>query len=115
MFRLSPLTNEVAFWLGPIPITGAVVTTWGVMAAITAFCAISLRRPKVEPDGVQSLLEILIEAIAAQIEAVLRRDPWPFMPLIGTLFIFLVVANLSAIVPGLHPPTGHIETPAALA
>jgi F-type H+-transporting ATPase subunit a len=35
--------------------------------------------------------------------------------LLGTLFVFLVFANLSAVVPGMKPPTGHIETPAALA
>ena len=39
----------------------------------------------------------------------------PFLPLLGTLFIFLVVANLSGLVPGVQAPTASIETPAALA
>jgi F-type H+-transporting ATPase subunit a len=34
---------------------------------------------------------------------------------LGTLFIFLCLANLAAILPGAKPPTGRIETPAALA
>ena len=45
----------------------------------------------------------------------LDRDASPFLPLLGTLFIFLVFANLSGIVPGVRAPTASIETPAALA
>ena len=37
------------------------------------------------------------------------------MPLIGTLFLFLVVANLSGLVPGVQAPTSRIETAGALA
>jgi F-type H+-transporting ATPase subunit a len=44
-----------------------------------------------------------------------NRDPAEFLPLLGTLFIFLVVANLSSLLPGIHAPTASIETPAALA
>ena len=53
--------------------------------------------------------------IAQQIEDVIRRDARPFLPLLGTLFIFLVVANLSGVLPGVEAPTSKIETPAALA
>jgi len=35
--------------------------------------------------------------------------------MLATLFLFLVIANLSAAVPGLKAPTAHLETPAALA
>jgi F-type H+-transporting ATPase subunit a len=35
--------------------------------------------------------------------------------LLGTLFIFLAVANLSGVLPGVEAPTAKLETPAALA
>jgi F-type H+-transporting ATPase subunit a len=38
-----------------------------------------------------------------------------FLPLLGTLFIFLVSANLSGLLPGAEAPTSKLETPAALA
>ena len=41
--------------------------------------------------------------------------PRPLLPLLGTLFIFLVAANLSGVLPGVEAPTGKLETPAALA
>ncbi|RTL91221.1 MAG: ATP synthase F0 subunit A, partial [Bradyrhizobiaceae bacterium] len=54
-------------------------------------------------------------SVAGQIEDVIRKDARPFLPLLGTLIIFLVVANLSGVLPGVEAPTSKIETPAALA
>jgi len=61
------------------------------------------------------VLELIVTQIADQIRDVMRKDPLPFLPLIATLFIFLVVANLSGILPGTQAPTARLETPAALA
>jgi len=102
------------FRIGPVPISNAVATTWAIMALLTLIAALGMRRPALESKGLQAILEIVVETVAGQISQIVNRDAWPFMPLVGTIFIFLVAANLSAIVPGLHPPTGHLETPAAL-
>jgi F-type H+-transporting ATPase subunit a len=111
----SPLATEVVFQLGPVPVSRAVVTTWVIIAALTLVCWLGLRRPKVHAGPLQATLEIVVEAMARQISEIIRRDAWPYMPLLGTLFLFLIVANLIAVVPGMKPPTGRIETPAALA
>jgi len=111
----NPLAPEILFSIGPVPISRAVVTTWLIMAVLLIVVRVVLRKPQVRAGAAQTALEIVVETISHQIRAILGRDPWPFMPLLGTLFIFLVVANLSAVLPGAKPPTGHIETPAALA
>lgn len=111
----SPLAPDILFHIGPVPISRAVATTWAIMAALAAFLAAALRRPSSASGPVQAALEIVVTTIASQIREILGRDPWPFLPLLGSLFIFLVLANLAAILPGATPPTGHIETPAALA
>jgi F-type H+-transporting ATPase subunit a len=111
----SPLATEVVFRLGPVPVSRAVVTTWVIIAALTIVCWLGLRRAKVHAGPLQATLEIIVETMSRQISEVIRRDAWPYMPLLGTLFLFLVVANLVAVVPGMKPPTGRIETPAALA
>jgi F-type H+-transporting ATPase subunit a len=85
------------------------------MALLVALSWFGLRRASVQANTWQTVLEIAVETLEAQIKDIIQRDPWPYLPLLGTLFVFLVFANLSAIVPGLKPPTGHIETPAALA
>jgi F-type H+-transporting ATPase subunit a len=111
----SPLGIDILFHLGPVPISLPVVTTWVIMVIITAVSWLGLRRPRVQAGTLQTVLEIIVETLASQIKEIIRRDPWPYVPLIGTLFIFLILANLATIVPGARPPTGHIETPAALA
>ena len=113
--QASPLTSTVLFHLGPVTITRPVVTTWGIMLILTAACWLVTRRLKALPDGRQAVLEIVVAGIAAQIEDVIRKDSRPFLPLLGTLFIFLVTANLSGLLPGVEAPTSKLETPAALA
>jgi F-type H+-transporting ATPase subunit a len=111
----SPLETAVVFHAGFVPITSAVVTTWGLMAVLTLGCWVATRALRVEAGGWQTVIETVVSGIEEQIAALLGRDAAPFLPLLGTLFIFLVVANLSGIVPGLKAPTASIETPAALA
>jgi len=111
----SPLAPEILFFIGPVGIDRAVVTTWVIMLLLLALSAVAMRHGRARAGALQSAFEILVDSISKQIEEVMRRDPWPFMPLLGTLFIFLAVANMAAIIPGGKPPTSHLETPAALA
>jgi F-type H+-transporting ATPase subunit a len=115
MIDTSPLAPDILFYIGPVPISRPVVTTWTIMVMLTVVSWLGLRRAQIHPGALQSALEILVEALEKQIQEIIQRNPWPYLPLIGTLFIFLIVANLSVIVPGVKPPTAHIETPAALA
>jgi len=86
-----------------------------IMAVLTIVSWLGLRRARVHAGTLQTVLEVIVEALSKQIGEIIRRDAARYTPLLATLFIFLVCANLAAIVPGLQPPTGHLETPAALA
>jgi F-type H+-transporting ATPase subunit a len=85
------------------------------MGMLTVVSWLGLRRASVHAGSLQTVLETVVATLEKQVYEIIQRDPWPYLPLLGTLFIFLVFANLSAVVPGMKPPTGHIETPAALA
>jgi F-type H+-transporting ATPase subunit a len=61
------------------------------------------------------MLEAAVDAVNSAIEEVMERDPWPFMPVIFTLWFSIGAANLTGIVPGLISPTRDISTAAALA
>lgn len=115
MMDTSPLAPDILFHLGPVPISRPVVTTWAIMIVLTVTSWFGLRRARIRAGTLQTVLEILVETLEKQVYEIIRRDPWPYLPLLGSLFIFLIFANLSVIVPGMKPPTGHIETPAALA
>ena len=111
----SPLASTILFHLGPIAVTRPVVTTWAIMAALTLASRLVTRRLDLHPDRRQTVVELIVTGITGQIEEVMRKEARPFLPLLGTLFIFLVAANLSGVLPGVEAPTGKLETPAALA
>jgi len=116
MLETSPFASDVLFHIGPMPITLPVVTTWGIMGFLVFLSWVGTQSDRfVEAGGLGIALEIVVETLTSQIDNIVGAKTAPFLPLLGTLFLFLVFANLSAIVPGLKPPTGHIETPAALA
>jgi F-type H+-transporting ATPase subunit a len=113
--QLHPLQTEILFHLGPVPISNPVVTTWVIIAVLVGLSWLAMRHAEVRGGWLQSAMEVSVEAIADQIKAVMQADPWPYVPLLATLFIYLVFANLSGTLPGVVAPTAHIETPAALA
>jgi F-type H+-transporting ATPase subunit a len=111
----SPLVTTVLFHVGPVNITRPVVTTWAIMATLAIGSRLVTLRLAMRPGRGQVVLELIVTGIAGQIEDIIRKQSRPFLPLLGTLFIYLVVANLSGVLPGVEAPTATLETPAALA
>jgi F-type H+-transporting ATPase subunit a len=111
----SPLSVKTVFTLGPVPITAPVVVTWGLMAALTLGSFLLTRRLQIRPGRGQAALELVVAAIEGQIRDTMGVAPRPYLPLIGTLLLFILAANWSSLIPGVEPPTGRIETDAALA
>jgi F-type H+-transporting ATPase subunit a len=115
MIEIAPLAPHILFRFGPLAISEAVVTTWGLTVLLAGGAWLATRRLKEEPSPWQTVLEALVTGIAEHIREVIHQDPRPFLPLIGTLFVFLVTANLSAQLPGVSAPTAQLETAAAQA
>jgi F-type H+-transporting ATPase subunit a len=106
----------VLFSLGPFGITATVATTWGILLAFGLVCWLATRNLSAENPGlVQTALEGVVQAIEGAIEAVLPGRAGLLLPFIGTLWLFVGIANLTGLVPGLHSPTGDLSTTAALA
>lgn len=110
----SPLVTTTLFRLGPIPITTPVVVTWGLMAALALVGFVATRALALSPSRYQAVLELVVGAIEEQIRATMRVAPRRYVATLGTLFLFILTSNWSSIVPGIEPPTAHIETDAAL-
>ncbi|HVJ55352.1 MAG TPA: F0F1 ATP synthase subunit A [Aliidongia sp.] len=111
----SPLSTVPLFHIGPIPIAGAVVTTWGIMAVLVIGSWLVTRRLALVPSSVQAALELVVDTVDSQIRDTMQAEPGPYRAFIGTLFAFIFVANWSSLVPGIEPPTARLETDAALA
>ena len=112
----SPLESHVVFQIGPVPLTEPVLVTWLLMAAIAGACWWITRRWDVEkPTVAQTLLDWVVDVVAQQVRETLPDEPPQVTAFVGSLFLFLLVANWSSLIPGLEPPTSNLETDAALA
>ena len=111
----SPLATRVVFMLGPVPVTEPVVVTWGLIGLLTFAGLLARSRLSLVPSRGQAALELVVTAMQNLIRDTMRVSPEPYLPLLGTLFAFILLANWSSVVPGIEPPTAHIETDAALA
>ena len=108
----SPLTARSLFHLGPVPVTAEVVTTWGLIAvlAIGAGAGDAPAR-RWSPGPARRSWSSWSSAFEDQIREALQRRPAPLLPFLGTPLPLPRVANLSSLVPGVKPPTAHLETP----
>ena len=112
---ISPLADPVLFHIGPAPITSAVAVTWGLMAFLVGGAAVATRRLALDASPTQAMLELIVDTVDDQIRDTMQVAPAPYRAFIGTLFVFIFVANWSTLVPGVEPPTAHLETDIALA
>ena len=110
--------DQIIFWqLGFIKLNGTLVFTWGLMLVMTVGAKLITRRLAydLKRSRWQNLLEIVITAIEQQIKEVGIGKPRKYIGFLGTLFLFIALANLFTVIPGYEPPTGSLSTTAALA
>jgi F-type H+-transporting ATPase subunit a len=110
--------DAIVLWqIGPVAINATIAYTWLVMALLVGGSWAITRRLSsgAALSRWQNLLEVLVSSMRDQIREVSRQEPGPYLPFVGTLFLFIAVSNLLVVVPGYRPPTGSLSTTTALA
>lgn len=92
---------ETLFSIGPLDITNSFITMVMVMAFLLVVGHLVARKITMVPSHGQSILEMTIEFVLGLVESaagpnVGRR----IFPLIGGLFIYIIVANYAGLLPG---------------
>ncbi|RLB73954.1 MAG: ATP synthase F0 subunit A [Deltaproteobacteria bacterium] len=101
--------------LGPLVITTTVMTTWVIMGLIWICSWLITRRLRIDPGPLQTATEGVVTSIEDAVAAIDSQHAQRIMPFIGSLWIFLVIANLSSLIPGVHAPTRDLSATSALA
>ena len=110
--------DSIIYWQwGFVTINATILFTWIVMGVLMVIAWLATRNLSSGPEipRWQNMLETVISYMRDQIEEITREDPGPYLPFIGTLFLFISVANLLDVVPWYEPPTGSLSTTSALA
>ena len=98
-------TADVLFRIGPIEISGVILTSWIIMLVLTAFAILATRNLKEVPGPLQNAAEMAVEALQNYFNELLGKDyTKKYFPVFATFFIFIVVCNYSGQLPG----AGHI-------
>lgn len=115
MMLATSVFAGVLFEIAGLKITGSIVLTWGLMIVFAAVALLVTRKLKGEPGMLQSALEGAVTAMEGAIEDVLPGRVALVFPFVGTLWTFILFANLLGLVPGLSSPTSDLSVTAALA
>ena len=92
-----------------------VTYTWIVMVMLTALAFVASRRVALVPRGLQNFMEVVLEQFIGIIDEVIGHRGRRYLPLIATLGLFIVTANLMGLVPGMSTPTASLNTTGACA
>lgn len=94
------LTAEPFFYIFGVPITGTLITTWMLMAVLLLSAAIIGSRLTAVPGRVQNAVEMLIEFLWGYVSTMLdAKNAKRYFPLVATIFIFVLAANLIEFAP----------------
>lgn len=107
----------VVFEIGPFIFNGTMLFILVVMAVLILVSLLGTRKishgKKIRRW--QNLLEMVFDYMKNQIHEMTQQNPEPYIPFIGSLFLYIAVSNLLAFIPGYYPPTGSLSATAALA
>ncbi len=89
--------------------------TWLIMIFLLLLALLATRGLKAVPGELQNFMEIIVGGIENMVTDTMGEHGKPYLPLIATLALFILVSNLSGLIPGFFPPTADINTTAACA
>lgn len=90
-------------------IPGHVVMALIVMILIIVFFKLVVKNLSLVPGRIQNMLEMLYKAFRSMIEDFMGKDGRKFIPVIGTLGIFIGVSNLIGLMPEFGSPTANLN------
>lgn len=86
-----------------------------VAVLISIIAYLGARKKSLIPSGLQNLLELAVEQFRKLVLGILGSQGEKYIPLLGTLFIYILVMNLFGLVPLMKSPSSNLNITAALA
>jgi len=84
-----------------------------LLLALLSFLA--TRKLSIYPGKMQHVFEVILGGIKSLVLDVMGPEGLKFFPLIATIAIFILTANLLGIIPGFESPTSSLNTTVAIA
>ena len=107
-FQITPIIPVINF-------TNSSLFMIGTVAVVVGGLMLATSRKSVVPGRAQSVAEVLHDFVAGTLRDATGPEGMKFFPLVFSLFMFVLTANLLGMVPGFFTVTSHIIVTFALA
>lgn len=94
------LKAEKIFEIFGISVTNSIITTWIVMILLVLFSYFATRKMSKIPSKLQLIAEILVGGLFQLFESISGKHTKKIFPIVGTLFIFIIILNWFGLIPG---------------
>lgn len=88
------------FFLGNLVVTNTLLTSWIAVILLIVLALLATRRMQLIPTGFQNVAETILEALLSISESATGPRARGFLPLVATLFLYILTANWLGIFPG---------------
>lgn len=102
-------------WLPGVSVSPDALMVVFTAVLVCIFVCSALRRRAWRPGRLQAVFEWLWEELGNMAQQVMGHNYRPHLPLLATLFLFLIFGNLIGLLPGFKSPTASISANAGLA
>ncbi len=79
------------------------------------FFSLSSKKTRLIPSKLQSVLELIIQFFESLLTDLIGKEGKKYLPLVGTVGLFILVCNLMGLVPGFMSPTSKLNVTAGCA
>lgn len=99
---IPPLAAETLFTIGKFPITNSYVNSTVALIILVVVSFLIKTNLKTVPGRFQCAVELILENLLSFFDQVTndREKSKRFLPLVGTLFIFILISNWMGLLPG---------------
>ena len=102
IFALPPLVAEPILHIGSFPVTNAYINSTLAVVFFIIMGFILRNKTALVPKGIQNFAEGVLEFILGYMDQVThdRKKSLRFLPIVGGLFLFILVSNWMGLIPG---------------
>ena len=87
-----------------------VLYSWLVMVLLIVSGSIAVKNLNIIPTKAQNFFEIIVEGLENFMVDITGEEGRWFFPVLGTVFLYIFVCNLTGLIPGFFPPTASYNT-----
>jgi F-type H+-transporting ATPase subunit a len=116
---MEGLKVPLEFW---IPLPGLpredsviVTNTLIVVGLILVLSFLATRKMTLKPKGLQNILELVVDWLMDMLHTTIGKQGSRYLPLVASLFLFILVSNIIGLIPGFISPTSNLNTNLVLA